>query len=325
MLSEPSFIVKKIVMIHTNQGQKISFLNDNLIVKDKEGKIVLQYTCHKIFIIYIIGGFSITTGLIERGRKYGISFIFLTSGYKFYESIPYKSKGNTMLVRRQYLTKIDKEIAQNIVKNKIINQKKVMIYLRKSKEEVELIEKSLLKLEEPIRDLSTLLGIEGTAAKIYFNRIFDKSYWNGRQPRVKADITNLLLDIGYTILFNYIDAIVSIYGFDTYKGNLHQEFYNRKSLICDLVEPFRIIIDLKIRKMYNLKQISKDNFLLQKGRYTVKYKSDINYGLYFAKEINNYSICIFQYIKNYYRWFMTSEDIVKMPMAKVIKNDTNKL
>lgn len=230
-----------------------------------------------------------------------------------------------MLVRRQYLTKIDKEIAQNIVKNKIINQKKVMIYLRKSKEEVELIEKSLLKLEEPIRDLSTLLGIEGTAAKIYFNRIFDKSYWNGRQPRVKADITNLLLDIGYTILFNYIDAIVSIYGFDTYKGNLHQEFYNRKSLICDLVEPFRIIIDLKIRKMYNLKQISKDNFLLQKGRYTVKYKSDINYGLYFAKEINNYSICIFQYIKNYYRWFMTSEDIVKMPMAKVIKNDTNKL
>jgi CRISPR-associated protein Cas1 len=250
MLTEPNFAARKIVMIHSNKGQKISFLNDNLVVKDKEGKIILQYTCHRIFIIYIVGGFSVTTGLIERGRKFGISFVFLTGGYKFYESIPYKSRGNTILVRRQYETNMDFEIGQNIVKNKILNQRDALQSLRKYKEGVKLIENSLAKVNEPISDLSTLMGIEGTAAKVYFNRVFDMIEWNGRQPRVKRDIINLLLDIGYTVLFNYVDALVSIYGFDTYKGNLHQEFYNRKSLICDLVEPFRVIIDLKIRKMY---------------------------------------------------------------------------
>lgn len=323
MLSEPNFLARKIVIINANQGQKISFLNDNLVVKDKSGKIVLQYTCHRIFIIYIIGGFSITTGLIERGKKYGISFVFLTSGFKFYASIPYKSSGNTMLVRRQYTTAIDFQIGQTIVKNKILNQKRALSKLRVHKEGVDLLNKSLEKLEEPIEDLSTLMGIEGTAAKVYFNRVFSDMDWNGRQPRVKRDITNLLLDIGYTILFNYIDALVSMYGFDTYKGNLHQEFYSRKSLICDLVEPFRTIVDLKVRKMHNLNQAPESNFICQKGRYMVNYKSKINYTSVFAEEINNHSQCIFRYIRDYYRWFMISEDPSKMPMVEVEKNDSN--
>lgn len=323
MLSEPSFLARKIVVINFNQGQKISFLNDNLIVKNKEGKIILQYTCHKIFIIYIVGGFSVTTGLIERGRKFGISFVFLTGGYKFYESIPYKSRGNTILVSRQYKTNIDFEIGQKIVENKIINQKNALQSLRKYKDAIDLIDKNLDKLSKPIENLTILMGIEGTAAKIYFNRVFDVLQWKGRQPRVKKDIVNLLLDLGYTILFNYIDALVSMYGFDTYKGNLHQEFYNRKSLICDLIEPFRVIIDLKIRKMHNLKQISENDFIVQKGRYMINYKSDMNYSVELAKEINNHSICIFRYIKSYYRWFMTSDDINKMPIVKVKKNDNN--
>ena len=321
MLSEPNFAARKIVMIHANQGEKITFSNDNIIIKDKEGKIILQYTCHRIFIIYIVGGFSVTTGLIERGRRFGISFVFLTGSYKFYESIPYKSRGNTMLVRRQYHTDIDFEISQIIVKNKIINQKKALQSLRNNNDGVDLLNNSIIKLDDPIRDLSTLMGIEGTAAKVYFNRMFNTVDWKGRQPRVKRDITNLLLDIGYTVLFNYIDALVSMYGFDTYKGNLHQEFYNRKSLICDLVEPFRVIIDCKVRKMYNLRQISEENFICQKGRYMVNYQSSINYGTEFAREINKHSICIFRYIQGYYRWFMTSEDINKMPIVEVVKND----
>lgn len=321
MITKPNFLVRKIVMINCNKGDKISFLNDNLVVKDNKGKIKVQYTCHKIFIVYIVGGFSITTGLIERGRRFGISFVFLTGGYRFYESIPYKSRGNSLLVRRQYITDLSFDIAKVIVKNKILNQRVVLRKLRKDKEGVELLGKSITKIDSGIYDISTLMGIEGTAAKVYFNRLFDVIEWKGRQPRVKRDIVNLLLDIGYTILFNYVDALVSMYGFDTYKGNLHQEFYNRKSLICDLVEPFRVIVDYKIHKMYNLKQISEDDFICQKGRYMVNFKSSKNYGALFAKEINSYSDCIFSYIQGYYRWFMISDDICKMPMVEVVKND----
>jgi hypothetical protein len=55
----------------------------------------------------------------------------------------------------------------------------------------------------------------------------------------------------------------------------------------------------------------------------VNYKSNINYGAELAKEINDHSICIFRYIKYYYRWFMISEDISQMPIVKVTKNDNN--
>ena len=78
-----------------------------------------------------------------------------------------------MLVRRQYHTDIDFEISQIIVKNKIINQKKALQSLRNNNDGVELLNNSIIKLDEPIRDLSTLMGIEGTAAKVYFNRMFN--------------------------------------------------------------------------------------------------------------------------------------------------------
>lgn len=71
-------------------------------------------------------------------------------------------------------------------------------------------------------------------------------------PRTRADIPNLLMDIGYTFIYNFVEANLNLYGFDIYKGFYHQLFFERKSLVCDLVEPFRCLIDKQIRKMYNL-------------------------------------------------------------------------
>ena len=58
----------------------------------------------------------------------------------------------------------------------------------------------------------------------------------------------MTLDIGYTMLFNIVDAMLQIYGFDTYYGVFHRCFYMRKSLVCDIMEPMRPIIDYEIRK-----------------------------------------------------------------------------
>lgn len=86
-------------------------------------------------------------------------------------------------------------------------------------------------------DYLEIMGIEGNAARVYFPRIFDNVNWNGRKPRVKNDYVNVTLDIGYTMLFNLVDAILQIYGFDTYYGVFHRCFYMRKSLVCDIMEP----------------------------------------------------------------------------------------
>lgn len=98
---------------------------------------------------------------------------------------------------------------------------------------------------------------------IYFHKLygnqdnltyFDNVQWNGRKPRIKSDYVNVVLDIGYTMLFNIVDAMLQVYGFDTYYGVFHKCFYMRKSLVCDIMEPIRLIIDYEVRKAINLGQ-----------------------------------------------------------------------
>ncbi len=72
--------------------------------------------------------------------------------------------------------------------------------------------------------------------------------WQSRQPRVKNDITNTLMDIGYTIFFNMMNDLLEMYGFDVYADILHTQFFHRKSLVCDLEAPFRSIIAQAIVK-----------------------------------------------------------------------------
>ena len=328
MITEPTFLYNKTLIFFPMNGDKLTFSNDNLIIKDSEGKIKFQYTCYKIFLIYIVGGFTLTTGLIEKTKKYGISLVFLTTTFKIYCTINYNTEGNFLLREKQYKCLFGKEIANRIVYNKVLNEIEILNKLRdkENNDGILILKENLSKLDNYELNINEIMGIEGVSAKVYFNRLFKDIEWNGRQPRLKRDIINLLLDIGYTILFNYIEALLNIYGFDIYKANLHQEFYKRKSLVCDIIEPFRGIIDYKVLKMYNLKQIKEEDYMFLNNKYVLTYKKN-DYIVYeFLSEINMYKSSIFKYIQNYYRWFMKKElDITKMPIGEVIKNDTDQL
>ena len=106
-----------------------------------------------------------------------------------------------------------------------------------------------------------------------------------RESRERKDTLNLLFDIGYSQLFNFIEANLELYGFDTYLGVYHKFFYQRKSLVCDIMEPFRCIIERKIRKGYNLKQIRNEDFEFKKGECFVKRKFKKKYHEFFLNEI----------------------------------------
>lgn len=324
MITLPTFIHNKVLIVFPMQGDKISFSNDNIVIKDNEDKIKFQYSCYKLFIVFIVGGYTITSGLIEKAKKFGFSLVFLTTNFKISFSINFKTEGNFLLREKQYNCAMKNQIANRIVYNKILNEIECLKKLRdtSNNEGINILKENLEKLNNIDLTLSEIVGIEGVCAKVYFNRLFKNIPWQSRKPRLKSDILNLLLDIGYTILFNYIEALLNVYGFDLYKANLHQEFYKRKSLVCDIIEPFRVIIDYKILKMYNLGQIKESDFILVNNRYNLNYKNSQKIILEILNEINEYKICIFKYIQEYYRWFMKNQDIEKMPIAKVVKNDT---
>ena len=78
MLTEPDFIEKKIVIVMPQRGDKISFKNDNIIITDIDGKIKFQLTCYKLFAVFIVGGFTITTGIVEKSKKFGFSIVLFS-------------------------------------------------------------------------------------------------------------------------------------------------------------------------------------------------------------------------------------------------------
>lgn len=81
----------------------------------------------------------------------------------------------------------------------------------------------------------------------------------------------------HTMLFNIVDAILQVYGFDTYYGVFHKCFYMRKSLVCDLMEPIRPVVDYQVRKSINLGQCKENDFEVINNRWCLKYKSNPQY------------------------------------------------
>lgn len=307
MLEKPDFEKKQIIFLFAKKGEKLSFKNDNLVVTNKEGKIIYQITCYQIFMVFVIGDTTITSGLIRRAKKFGFVICMMTQSFKLYSIIGNRMEGNSLLHRKQYEYK-DNDIAQQIVLNKIINQRYALNTFRKKnelcKEAISTLDNYIFSLKTNVYDDKSLLGIEGSAARVYFPQIFDNVNWKGRKPRVKYDYVNTTLDIGYNLLFNLIDSLLQVYGFDVYCGVYHKEFYMRKSLACDLMEPLRPIIDLKIRKAINLGQCKKEDFKVFQNQFCLEYKMSSSYVDFIMSELLEYKSEIFVFIQSYYRSFM---------------------
>lgn len=308
MLTLPNFIEKKIIFIgFSESANEIKFKNENICLY-KNGEFINQISCFMVFSVFIFGDFSLTSVLIRKLKKYGISVFMLSQNFNCYAQINSEAEGNFMLREKQYNLnqKSSLILAKKIIKNKIKNQNKLL----KQKQ----LEKSLNKnnkLSAQIKSVKTnqsLLGIEGQTSKIFFQSYFKPINWYRRAPRTKEDIPNLLLDIGYTFLFNYTDSLLKLFGFDVYKGFYHQNFFQRKSLSCDLMEPMRSIIDKKLLKAFNLKQINDKDFNFKNGNFSFKQWSySRKYCYLFSEEIMDKREEIYNFILNFYRYFMNEK------------------
>ncbi len=319
-MSLPDFSYKQaIVYFSSHEKSKLRFRADNLVIEDENGKVTLQHSCHRSFALFIIGGISLTHSIIQKAKQFGFPIILLSYNLRPYSYLNNSAEGNFLLRRKQYENEAtDLLIAKELVKQKVANQIHLLQNLRyRSKQ----INEDIVKIKKislnTIFDDSELRGKEGTVSKLFFPAYFNNMDWIRREPRTKRDIPNLLLDIGYTYLFYFVEAIVGIYGFDPFCGVYHKFFYQRKSLICDLVEPFRCIIDQRLRKAYNLKQINDKDFFVKNDQYILTYKNQGKYTRLFLKDILAYKEEIFLWIQSYYRWFMKSKPIEQFPTFEI--------
>lgn len=321
-MSREDYIHKQSVFVFALDGERISLSNDNLIVTSPSGNTKMKTSCYRISSLSIIGSMTITTPMIKAASRFGFPIVLMGSNFHAYDTIGYRVEGNTALRRLQY--EYDSmDIARVIVSNKIMNQAAT---LRRQTERDRVATEAAERLDKFQQDalswdgdISGLMGIEGTASRLYFKGNFNTTNWNGRKPKIKPDYINSTLDIGYTLLFNMIDSMLNLYGFDTYVGVYHREFYMRKSLTCDLMEPFRPVIDWTVRKAINLGQCKPDHFNVVNGRFLLDIRHNKDYVSFLMKPLIDMREDIFVYIQSYYRFFMGRKTYSECPVYRMWK------
>lgn len=127
---------------------------------------------------------------------------------------------------------IKKRVWQRVVKDKVAHQAMILnARAREAEGEV------LLGLVPEVRSGDTT-NREASAARIYFQALFGLGFSRDDDTPVNA-----ALNYGYSILLSAVSREIVSRGYLTQCGICHRNEYNQFNLSCDLIEPFRPIVD----------------------------------------------------------------------------------
>ncbi len=296
----------------TERNLKVSNGELVLIDTDEDAKktVLTKMPFQKILALFITGPISITTPLLDKCKYYNVAIVVTKFNLRPVFYWANGAEGNFLLRRRQYaLDKDDISVAKKLVENNLLNQYSLLKNTRERNKVVmearEQIEALLSKIQD-VANYNVLLSLEGNAAKLFFGAYYMKYGWQGRKPRAKTDFINTTLDIGYTVLFNFVECFVRMFGFDVYIGVYHRLWFKRKSLICDLMEPFRCIIEHTVRGALSIGDIKDTDFDVYNGEHRLQRDKCAAYYRMFYDALIQHKSDVFMYVREYYRSFMSA-------------------
>ncbi len=216
-----------------NKNCKLSYKNDYLVIRSETLQMI--HLSEINLIIVENGMVSITSYLINELINNKIKLIFCDEKHNpAGEVMPYYGSFNTSKkILNQIKWEKEKQDAvwQQIVKHKIHNQAMLL-----KKLDIAGYEK-LLEFEKEV-EIADKTNREGHAAKVYFNLLFTKDFIRGTNSMINSG-----LDYGYAIILSTINKDVVSKGYITQIGINHKSEFNQFNLTCDLMEPFRPLID----------------------------------------------------------------------------------
>lgn len=118
--------------------------------------------------------------------------------------------------------------------------------------------------------LDELRGLEGHAAQVYFSGLAAtlpaSLAFTGRNRRPPRDPFNVVLSLGYALL--YAETVLALHevGLDPYVGFLHDLDFGRASLACDVMEIFRTEVDRFAFNAFRDRVLRPEDFSTGSGR-----------------------------------------------------------
>lgn len=275
----------KALYLHT-PGHYVSKKGRELVVKE-EGKAVASVRLHDLHHVALFGPVQISSGAIQTLCQEDIPMTWFTLGGWFYGMTRGHSLTNVFTRIEQFRAADQPDqalaLARLFVYGKIRNQRTLLMRNHQDppREALKLL-KYLAGSALGAASLGTLLGLEGSAARVYFELFggmlkttaddpdqpdstaaeafpFYTGHRNRRPPR---DPVNALLSLLYSLLAKDCTIACHAVGFDPYVGYLHQPRYGRPALALDLMEEFRpLVADSTALTLLNNRMLAAGDFL----------------------------------------------------------------
>ena len=264
-------------------GTKVGRSGGELTVEPRDGPrrtVRIGDTSH----VALFGAVQISTQAVQDLCERGVPISYLSAGGWFYGVTRGMDHKNVELRRRQFAVAADPVasllLARRFISIKIKNCRTLVRRNTEqaSKEVLRRLKESIETVEDAA-SLESLLGIEGTAARVYFaaykqliaspedgkrgEELFD---FEGRNRRPPKDPVNAMLSFGYAMLAKDVTLAILAVGLDPYLGFFHQPRYGRPALALDVMEEFRpLIVDSIVLSAINTGVIQSSDFVRRGG------------------------------------------------------------
>ncbi|HHK41447.1 MAG TPA: CRISPR-associated endonuclease Cas1, partial [Planctomycetaceae bacterium] len=277
------------------QGLYVGKSGRVLQVKEKQ-KVVQEIRIHETCQVNVMGNIQLSTQAIQALCQAEVPIAYFSMGGWFYGVTHGLGVKNIFLRREQFrladIPSFALRLARALVAGKIRNCRTMLQrnHLEPPRRALALM-KCMQNDAESAESMEQLLGIEGNAARIYFEHFagmikvgrdepvelveeaqeveasgtkskpldFDFSKRNRRPPR---DPVNALLSLAYSLLAKDLTIVCQVAGFDPFLGFYHQPRFGRASLALDLMEPFRpLIADSAVLSAINTRMVTTEDFI----------------------------------------------------------------
>ena len=261
------------VLVVQTPGAQIGQRGDELIVSVK-GEDARKIPGQQVRAIYCYGAVQITAQAVSTCLELGIDVAYFSPAGRFLGMLGGLPASGVDARRGQYrlfeLPGVRLQLAREVIRAKIHNQRVMLMRNGDVPDRVTSLMANFRDSTESARDLTVLLGIEGSAAALYFEQFESmlkqrddwKFDWRGRNRRPPRDPVNALISLGYSMLAKELTGVCYAVGLDPFLGFMHQPRYGRPALALDLMEEFRpLIADSVAISLINRGELGPEDFI----------------------------------------------------------------
>jgi CRISPR-associated protein Cas1 len=271
-------------LVLTTFGTYLHRQGEMFLVKVKEQK--QEVSARKVRSILITTGASLSTDAIQLAIEKNIDIVFLDQVGTPYGRVWHGRPGSTTEIRREQLRLADTErglrMALGWMLRKLDNQIEFLrgARQRRTRLSAPLTEKidALRALHTALAQVSgeldavrgTIMGLEGRAGRTYWEAVNlllpNRFQFAARSRNPAKDEFNCLLNYAYGVLYGTVERACVLAGLDPYVGFIHTDHYQKRSLVFDLIECYRIWADDTVVGLFAARKVKQDMFdTLHKG------------------------------------------------------------